>query len=118
MSLTTPKTVKTLQAALSGKAKRESGCRFYTLYDKMSRDDVLAYAYRWSKANGGPPGADGATFEDIEAYGKERWLGELAADLRAKRYIPGAVRRVNIPKGRFPDPGGKCFGTFWRQPGA
>lgn len=98
MSLSTPPTVRKLQAALHAKAKGSPTFRFYSLYDKLSRSDVLAHAYAASKANGGSPGVDGQTFEDIEAYGLERWLSELAEELRNKTYRPQAVRRVYIPK--------------------
>ena len=98
MSLTTPQTVRNLQAALHAKAKGSPNFRFYSLYDKLFRADVLTHAYAVSKANGGSPGVDGQTFEDIEAYGRERWLGELAEELRNRTYRPQAVRRVYIPK--------------------
>ncbi len=98
MSLVPPETVRKLQTALGAKAKGRPEYRFYALYDKVYREDVLAYAYAGSKANGGAAGVDGQTFEDIEAYGLERWLGELAEELRTKRYRPQAVRRVYIPK--------------------
>ena len=98
MSLSTPQTVRDLQAALHAKAKGSPTFRFYSLYDKLSREDILAHAYATSKANGGSSGVDGQTFEDIEAYGLERWLGELAEGLRNKTYRPQAVRRVYIPK--------------------
>jgi retron-type reverse transcriptase len=68
------------------------------LYDKLYRKDVLEYAYRCCKANRGAPGVDGQEFADIEAYGEQRWLGELADTLRRKTYQPEAVRRVWIPK--------------------
>ena len=68
------------------------------LYDKLYRADVLQYAYACCKANQGAAGVDGERFEDIEAYGLDRWLGELAQELRNKRYQPQAVRRVFIPK--------------------
>ena len=99
MSLSTPETVRNLQAALHAKAKGSPSFRFYSLYDKLSRADILAHAYATSKANGGTSGVDMQTFEDIEAYGVERWLGELAGELRNKTYRPQAVRRVYIPKG-------------------
>ena len=97
-NLTTPPSVQKLQSALHAKAKEEPGYRFYLLYDKVSRADVLEYAYRCCKANKGAAGVDGQRFEDIEAYGEGRWLGELTNRLRAKTYEPQAVKRVWIPK--------------------
>src|ERR1700730_7476548 len=84
--------------ALHAKAKEEPGYRFYALYDKVYREDVLAHAYACCKANGGAAGVDAERFEDIEAYGVNRWLGELAQTLRNRVYQPQAVRRVYIPK--------------------
>jgi hypothetical protein len=75
-NLSTPISVQKLQAALHAKAKEEPGYRFYALYDKVYREDVLAYAYACCKANGGAAGVDAEQFEDIEAYGVDRWLGE------------------------------------------
>ena len=98
MSLSTPTTVQKLQTALHAKAKGEPEYRFYALYDKVHRADVLTHAYACCKANRGAAGVDGQTFEDIEAYGLERWLGELARELRERTYQPQAVRRVWIPK--------------------
>ena len=98
MSLRTPETVQKLQVALHAKAKDLPGYRFYVLYDKVYRADVLEFAYRSCRANRGAAGVDGQTFADIEAYDVERWLGELAEDLRKKTYRPEAVRRVLIPK--------------------
>jgi len=72
--------------------------RFYALYDKVYRKDVLAFAYECCKANGGAAGVDGQRFEDIEAYGVERWLHELAQELKSRTYQPLPVRRVYIPK--------------------
>lgn len=99
MSLLAPsETVEKLRAALHAKAKGSPGFRFFTLYDKVYRVDVLAYAYERCRSNKGAPGVDGQTFADIEAYGVIRWLGELAQDLKGKTYLPQAVRRVWIPK--------------------
>jgi RNA-directed DNA polymerase len=97
-NLQTPESVQRLRTALHAKAKEEPGYRFYLLYDKMYRADILAHAYRCCKANKGAAGADGQKFEDIDAYGEERWLGELAERLRKKGYRPEAVKRVWIPK--------------------
>jgi len=98
MSLTTPASVQKLQTALHAKAKESSGFRFYALYDKVYRKDVLAFAYECCKANGGAAGVDSQTFEDVEAYGAERWLDELAQELKSRTYQPLPVRRVYIPK--------------------
>ena len=98
MSLTTPESVQKLQTALHDKAKKSPAFRFYALYDKVYRKDVLTFAYACSKANGGVAGVDGQTFEDIEAYGAERWLDELTLELKNQTYRPLPVRRVYIPK--------------------
>jgi RNA-directed DNA polymerase len=97
-NLSTPKSVQKLQMALHAKAKAEAGYRFYALYDKISREDILAHAYAQCRSNKGAPGVDGQTFADIEAYGVERWLGELALALRQETYQPEPIRRVYIPK--------------------
>ena len=102
MSLTTPESVQKLQAALHDKAKKSPDFRFYALYDKVYRKDVLTFAYACCKANGGAAGVDDQTFEDIEAYGTERWLDELTQELKSRTYQPLPVRRVYIPK-----PGGQ-----------
>jgi group II intron reverse transcriptase/maturase len=98
MSLAPPPKVRKLQEALHAKAKGSPDYRFYSLYDKVYREDVLAHAYRCCKANRGAAGVDGQTFEDIEAYGRGRWLDELAKEVKEKTYRPQAVRRVWIPK--------------------
>ena len=97
-NLSTPKSVQKLQMALHAKAKAEAGYRFYALYDKISREDILAHAYAQCRSNKGAPGVDGQDFADIEAYGVERWLGELALALRQETYRPDPIRRVFIPK--------------------
>ena len=84
-NLATPKSVQKQQTALHAKAKAEAGYRFYALYDKISRDDILAHAYAQCRANKGEPGIDGQDFADIKAYGVERWLAELALALRQVR---------------------------------
>ena len=98
MSLAPPPKVQKLQAALHAKAKRSPDYRFYALYDKLYRADVLWHAYRCCLVNEGAPGVDGKTFQDIKAYGEDRWLDELAEELRTKTYRPQPVRRVYIPK--------------------
>ena len=97
-NLSTPNSVQKLQMALHAKAKAEAGYRFYALYDKISRDDILARAYAQCRSNKGAPGVDGQDFADIDAYGEERWLGELARALREETYRPAPIRRVFIPK--------------------
>jgi group II intron reverse transcriptase/maturase len=87
-----------LQTALHAKAKESPRHRFHALYDKVYRKDFLEHAYHCCKANGGAAGVDGQKFEDIEAYGEQRWLEELAQELKDRTYRPLAVRRVYIPK--------------------
>ena len=98
MSLAPPQKVQKLQTALHAKAKGSPDYRFYALYDKVHRTDVLLHAYACCKANQGAAGVDGQTFEHIEQYGLERWLGELTEELRNRTYRPQSVRRVYIPK--------------------
>ena len=98
MSLTTPFSVQKLQTALHAKAKEAPKFRFYALYDKVYRKDVLTYAYERCEANGGTAGVDEQTFEDIEKYSRERWLDELMQELKSRTYQPQPVRRVYIPK--------------------
>jgi RNA-directed DNA polymerase len=98
MSLTTPDKIRTLQRKLYLKAKTEPAFRFYLLYDKIHRTDVLRHAYDLVRADRGAPGVDGVTCAAIEAAGLEDWLGGVEADLRSKTYQPQPVRRVMIPK--------------------
>lgn len=98
MSLSTPEKIRRLQESLYVKAKHEPACRFQFLYDKVYREDLLEHAYALSRKNGGAPGVDGQTFEDIDGYGKEKWLAELKEELHDERYRAQAVRRVMIPK--------------------
>src|SRR5881409_1936120 len=98
MSLETPIKIRMLQRKLYQKAKGEPNYRFYLLYDKMYREDILAHAYALAKSNQGAPGVDGQSFWGIESLGLEEWLSGIRDDLRAKTYQPQAVRRVMIPK--------------------
>jgi RNA-directed DNA polymerase len=98
MNLTTPEKIETLRRKLYAKAKAEPDFRFYLLYDKVYRADILTHAYALAKANAGAPGVDGETFAMIDAAGEEKWLSALAEELRAKTYRPQPVRRVMIPK--------------------
>src|SRR5215208_7229069 len=98
MSLTTPEQIRTLQRKLYLKAKAEPDYRFYLLYDKIHRADVLHYAYALVRANRGAPGVDGVNCAMIEAAGLESWLAGLETELRTKTYQPQPVRRVMIPK--------------------
>src|SRR4051812_49486660 len=101
MSLETPEKIRSLQRKLYCKAKAEPAFRFYVLYDKICREDVLGHAYALARANAGAPGVDGVTFAQIEASGVEAWLAGLREDLVTKTYRPDAVRR-----GVIPEPGG------------
>ena len=98
MSLTTPSKIRELQIKLYRKAKNEPGYRFYMLYDKIYREDILAHAYALARANQGAPGVDGQTFGQIESIGREKWLTGIRQELRNKTYQPQPVRRVMIPK--------------------
>ena len=111
-SLSDPEEVRRLQTALHAKAKEAPGFRFYSLSDKVWRTDVMAVAWREVRRNGGAAGVDGQTVADIEAHGVDRWLGELARDLKAETYRPNAVRQVLIPKkqrGKFRPLGIPCI---------
>jgi RNA-directed DNA polymerase len=98
MSLETPAKIRNLQRKLYCKAKAEPAFRFYLLYDKICREDILRHAYRLARANAGAPGVDGVTFAQIEAGGLEAWLASLREELALKTYWPAPVRRVMIPK--------------------
>ena len=98
MSLKTPDSIRTLQRKLYEKAKTEPGFRFYILYDKVWRADILNHAYDLARANKGAPGVDGMTFDQIEASGLENWLTRLGEEVRAKTYRCQAARRLMIPK--------------------
>jgi RNA-directed DNA polymerase len=98
MSLQTPDKIRKLQRKLYLKAKVEPNYRFYLLYDKIYREDILLHAYDLARSNNGAPGVDGITFEMIEADGLEEWLSGIRADLIEKTYQPAPVRRVMIPK--------------------
>jgi RNA-directed DNA polymerase len=113
VSLAPPPKVGTLQESLHAKAKGSPSYRFYALYDKIYRKDVLTYAYHRCRLNGGVAGVDGVTFEMIKTYGEEQWLDELTEDLRKGTYQSQPVRRVNIPKdgqpGKFRPLGIPCI---------
>jgi len=98
MSLVTPESIRRLQRKLYLKAKAEPAFRFYVLYDKIWREDILAHAWALAKANGGAAGVDGMTFAEIEAAGMQEWLAGLREELRSRTYRPQPVRRTMIPK--------------------
>jgi RNA-directed DNA polymerase len=98
MSLETPDKIRTLQRKLYCKAKAEPAFRFYLLYDKICRPDILAHAFAQARCNDGAPGVDGVSFADIELSGVEEWQAALREDLVSMTYRPAPVRRVMIPK--------------------
>ena len=98
MSLATPGKIRELQIKLYRKAKNEPEYRFYILYDKIYREDILSNAYKLARANKGAPGVDGQSFEQIESAGLMEWLTGIRQELRDKTYQPQPVRRVMIPK--------------------
>src|SRR2546428_10580366 len=103
-NLSTPKSVQKLQRALHAKAKAEAGYRFYALYDKIHREDILTHAYAQCCSNKGAPGVDGQEFADVEAYGVRRWRGEVALARRQEAYRPEPLRPVFIPKAHGKSP--------------
>ena len=98
MGLATPQPIRTLQRNLYVKAKEEPAYRFYSLYDKIWRKDILRRAYQVAKSRKGSSGVDGVTFERIESEGAAEWIGRLQGSLRTGAYRPQPVRRVYIPK--------------------
>jgi RNA-directed DNA polymerase len=98
MSLETPEKIRSLQKKLYLKAKAEPNFRFYLLYDKVWREDILEHAYAVARANGGAPGVDGMTFAAIDVVGPKEWLSGIGKALRERTYRPDPVRRVMIPK--------------------
>jgi RNA-directed DNA polymerase len=98
MNLETPEKIRNLQKKLYLKAKTEPAFRFYLLYDKVWREDILDHAYELARANAGAAGVDGVTFDTIETAGLEEWLAGIRKELRERTYRPDAVRRVMIPK--------------------
>jgi RNA-directed DNA polymerase len=116
-TLETPARIRDLQRALYRRAKKEPHFRAYAIYDKVYRPDILRHAYALARANGGAPGPDGSTFEEIEAGGRDVLLEELREELKTKTYRPGPVRRVYIPKlnggsARWASP---TFATAWSR---
>src|SRR3954468_10664631 len=98
MSLETPDKIRSLQRKLYCKAKAEPAYRFYVLYDKICREDILRHAYALARADAGAAGVDGVHFADIELSGLDEWLAGLREELVSKTYRPAPVRRVMIPK--------------------
>jgi RNA-directed DNA polymerase len=98
MSLETPEKIRTLQRKLYRKAKAEPEYRFYLLYDKICREDILRHAYALARDNAGAPGVDGESFSDVDSTGIEKWLVGLREEMLSKMYRPAPVRRVMIPK--------------------
>ena len=98
MSLETPFKIRRFQRKLYTKAKQEPSYRFYALYDKICREDILEHAYELAKANAGAPGMDNQSFDAIEAAGRGTWLADVRKRLIEQTYRPEPVRRVKIPK--------------------
>ena len=116
MSLVTPEKIRTLQRKLYRKAKAEPAFRFYVLYDKICREDILRHAYGLARSNAGAPGVDGVSFAQIEERGLEAWLASLREELVLKTYRPDPVRRVMIPKPKwFRPPPSSCWNQSLRR---
>src|ERR1700732_3208620 len=98
MSLETPEKIRNLQRKLYCKAKAEPAFRFYLLYDKICREDILRHACSLARANAGAQGADGGTFKQMDAWAVEVWWAGFHEQLNSKTYWPDPVRRVAIPK--------------------
>ena len=113
MNLATPPKIRTLQRKLYCKAKAEPDYRFYLLYDKICREDILRHAYELARANAGAAGVDGLTFAKIEAAGLETWLSGLRKELAEKTYRPAPVRLLMIPKPGGGEPGSPKRLAFW-----
>jgi group II intron reverse transcriptase/maturase len=96
--LTNIEKIREFQRKLNEKAKANLKFRFYSLYDKTYRTDILEEAWRRVKANGGTSGIDGVTIEDVESHGKSEYLAELQKELKEEQYKPKPVKRVYIPK--------------------
>src|ERR1700682_5721682 len=107
MSLATPSNIRELQRKLYIKAKQEPNFRFYALYDKIYREDILAHAYELAKANQGAAGGDQQSFAEIESEGRQKWLAGLREELCKGTYQPQPVRRVMIPKANGGEQGGE-----------
>ena len=117
-SLATADTVRKPRTALHAQAKGDPAFRFYALSDKVRRQDVVEAAWQAVRRNGGACGVDGETVAAVEELGVERWLGELARELREDSYRPRAVRQVLIPKkqpGPFRPWAYRACGTGWRR---
>src|SRR3984893_4605432 len=119
MSLVTPEKIRTLQRKLYRKAKAAPAFRFYVLYDKICREDILRHAYGLARGNAGAPGVDGMSFGQIEASGLEAWLAGLREELVSKTYRPDPVRRVMIRSRTGEASVGSAFRRFaigWFKP--
>ena len=102
MSLETPEKIRNLQRKLYCKAKAEPAFRFYLLYDKICREDILRHAYSLARANAGAPGVDGVTFKQIDASGVEVWLAGLHEELNSKTYWPDSISNNSLSYNVFP----------------